>query len=62
MPELSSAFPLERFDDAVAMLNSDHVGKIAILYNASTAEGIEDTVLRNEIGERQFRIFRKKDA
>lgn len=63
MPELSCAFPLERFDDAVAMLNSDHVGKIAILCNASSADdGIEDTVLRNEIGERKFRIFRKKDA
>ncbi|GAB1253520.1 crotonyl-CoA carboxylase/reductase [Desulfovibrio falkowii] len=61
MPELSSAFSLDRFEDAVEELKNNHVGKVAILCNAETIdEGVEDMEFRNAIGEKQFRIFRKK--
>ena len=61
MPEISSAFSLDRFEDAVEELKNNHVGKVAILCNAETIdEGVEDMEFRNAIGEKQFRIFRKK--
>ena len=61
IPELSGVFPLENFRDAVYAMNTNHVGKIALLCNANSIdEGIEDFKLRNEIGEKHFRLFLKK--
>lgn len=62
-PLLSTAFPLERFSDAVEELLAEHVGKIAILCNAGDInDGIEDMELRRTIGEERLCIFRKRTA